>query len=152
MVRAAQPTEAELDASARATAIWAWEHDQTAGRGTETLPGGSWLHIPLSTVRGPVGVLALQVERLGARLSLDQRQLLEALAGQAALAIERSRVDVIEAIIASIEDGLVVLNRGGVTVHGNDVACASLGSERTGALGPPFEAPGAHHPHYILRP
>src|SRR5262249_32853106 len=84
-------------------------------------PGGSWLDVPLSTVRGPVGVLALRVERLGARLSLDQRQLLEALAGQASLAIERARVDVIEAIIESIEDGLVVLNREGVIVHVNDV-------------------------------
>src|SRR2546427_698714 len=149
MVRAAQPTEAELDASERATATWAWEHDQTAGHGTETLPGGKWLHIPLGTVRGPVGVLALQVERLGSRLSLDQRHLLEALAGQAALAIERSRVEVIEAIIESIEDGLVVLNRGGVIVHVNDVACAILGCERSGALGHPFEALGTNHPHYI---
>jgi len=103
------------------------------------------LHIPLGTVRGPVGVLALQVERL----SLDQRHLLEALAGQAALAIERSRVDVIEAIIESIEDGLVVLNREGVVVHVNDVACAILGCERSEALGHPFEALGTNHPHYI---
>jgi len=103
------------------------------------------LHIPLGMVRGPVGVLALQVERL----SLDQRHLLEALAGQAALAIERSRVDVIEAIIESIEDGLVVLNREGVVVHVNDVACAILGCERSEALGHPFEALGTNHPHYI---
>src|SRR5262249_11122201 len=86
MVSATHPAGVELDASERATAIWAWEHDQTTGRGTETLPGGGWLHVPFSTVRGPVGVLALRVERLGARLSLDQRQLLEALAGQASLA------------------------------------------------------------------
>jgi len=149
MVSATHPAGAELDASERATATWAWEHDQTAGRGTETLPGGSWLHVPLSTVRGPVGVLALRVERLGARLSLDQRQLLEALAGQASLAIERARVDVIEAIIESIEDGLVVLNRAGVIVHVNDVACAILGCERSEALGHPFDALGTDHPHYI---
>ncbi|TMA57288.1 MAG: sensor histidine kinase KdpD, partial [Deltaproteobacteria bacterium] len=37
MVRAAQPTDSELDASERATATWAWEHDQTAGHGTQTL-------------------------------------------------------------------------------------------------------------------
>ncbi|HYV57969.1 MAG TPA: DUF4118 domain-containing protein [Candidatus Nitrosopolaris sp.] len=149
MVSATHPAGVELDASERATATWSWEHDQTAGRGTETLPGGSWLHVPLSTVRGPVGVLALRVERLGARLSLDQRQLLEALAGQASLAIERARVDVIEAIIESIEDGLVVLNREGVIVHVNDVACAILGCERSEALGHPFETLGTNHPHYI---
>jgi len=100
-------------------------------------------------VRGAVGVLAVHLERLGSRLSLDQRQLLEALAGQAALAIERSRVDVVEAIIESIEDGLVVLNREGVIVHVNDVACAILGCERSEALGHRFEALGTNHPHYV---
>ncbi len=149
MIRATFPPDADVDASEKATATWAWEHDQPAGRGTETLPGGKWLHVPLSTVRGAVGVLALHVERLGPRLSLDQRQLVEALAGQAALAIERSRVDVVEAIIESIEDGLVVLNREGVIVHVNDVACAILGCERAEALAHPFEALGTSHPHYV---
>src|SRR5262249_16547933 len=41
LVSATHPAGVELDASERATATWAWEHDQTAGRGTETLPGPS---------------------------------------------------------------------------------------------------------------
>src|SRR5262249_32774145 len=80
MLRAVPPADTELDAAERATATWAWKNDQPAGRGTQTLPGGKWMHVPLSTVRGAAGVLALQVERLGAQLALDQRQLLEALA------------------------------------------------------------------------
>ena len=136
--RARHPANAELDASERATATWVWEHDQPAGRGTATLPGGGWLHVPLSTVRGTVGVLAVHVEWLDSGLGHDQRQLLEALGGQAALAIERSRVDVVEAIIESIEDGLIVLDREGVIVHLNDVAGAILGCARTEALGHPL--------------
>jgi len=145
MVRAVSPADVELAAPERATATWAWEHDQPAGRGTETLSESGWVHVPLSTVRGAVGVLAVQ----GARLSLEHRQLLEAFAGQAALAVERSRVDVVEAVIESIEDGLVVLNRDGIIVHVNDVACAILGCERTDALGRPFDALGTNHPHYV---
>src|SRR5262249_39569777 len=148
-VRAGYPEDAEPGPSELATAAWAWEHDQAAGRGTETLPGGGWLHVPLSTMHGAVGVLAVQVDRFGARLSLDQRQLLDALAAQATLAIERTRVDLVETVIESIEDGLVVLNREGVIVHVNDVACAILGCERDEALDRPFEALGTSHPHYV---
>src|SRR5262245_58004588 len=147
--QATHPADVELGASERATATWAWEHDQPAGRGTETLPGGEWLHLPLSTVRGAVGVLAVHVERLGSGLAREQRQLLNALAGQAALAIERSRVDAVEAIIESIEDGLIVLDRDGVIVHVNDVAGAILGCERIQALGHRFETLGTNHPRYV---
>ena len=147
--RATHPADVELGASERATATWAWENDQPAGRGTETLPGGEWLHMPLGTVRGAVGVLGVHVERLGSGLAREQRQLLDALAGQAALAIERSRVDTVEAIIESIEDGLVVLDREGVIVHVNDVAGAILGCERIQALGRRFETLGTNHPRYV---
>src|SRR5262249_19800822 len=147
--RATHPTHVELSASERAAATWAWEHGRPAGPGTGMLPGGEWLHLPLSTVRGTVGVLAVRLERLGSGLAHEQRQLLEALAGQAALAIERSRVDVVEAIIESIEDGLIVLDREGVIVHVNDVAGAILGCERTEALGHRFEVLGANYPRYL---
>jgi two-component system sensor histidine kinase KdpD len=147
--RATHPADAELGASERATATWVWEHGQSAGRDTVTLPAAGWLHVPLSTVRGTVGVLAVHVERLDSGLAHDQRQLLEALAGQAALAIERSRVDVVEAIIESIEDGLIVLDREGVIVHVNDVAGAILGYARSEALGHPFAELDTNQPRYV---
>ncbi len=93
--RAAHPPEIDLPEAERGTATWVWEHNQAAGRGTDTLPGGAWLHVPLSTVRGAVGVLALQRDDAAGGLALPQRQLLDAMAGQAAVAIERTRIDAV---------------------------------------------------------
>src|SRR6185295_3020673 len=112
-------------------------------------PGGNWLHLPLDTVRGTVGVLALRANTPSMLLPADQRQLLEALAGQTAVAIERTRVDLVEAVIESIEDGLVVLDPQGVVVHVNEVACAILGFARDEAVGHRFEDLGTTHPHYL---
>jgi PAS domain S-box-containing protein len=132
-----------------------WEHDQVAGRGTDTLPGGGWLHVPLSTVRGAVGVLALHGDDADNGLPLPKRQLLEAMAGQAAVAIERTRIDAVleaqaklAAVIESIEDGLVVVDHDGVVQHVNEVACAILGFTEREALGQRFERLGTDHPHY----
>ena len=84
-----------------------------AGRGTDTLPGGDWIFVPLDTARGVVGVLGVRRAAAERTLPLDQRQLLEALARQAAIAIERTRIDVVleekaktEAVMEAIEDGL----------------------------------------------
>jgi len=149
VLRAVHPPGTELAEAERATATWVWEHDQPAGRGTDTLPGGDWFHVPLGTVRGAVGVVALRVDSPSAVPPLDQRQLLEAFAGQAAVAIERTRVDLVEAVIESIEDGLVVLDPKGVVVHVNEVACAILGFDRDEAVGQRFEDLGTSHPHYL---
>jgi two-component system sensor histidine kinase KdpD len=53
------------------------------------LPGGKWLFLPMRTGRGVVGVVGLESEKQGALLTPDQRRLFDALADQAALAIER---------------------------------------------------------------
>ncbi len=151
-VRAAHPDGIDVPEAERGTAVWAWQHAQPAGRGTDTLPGSEWLHVPLGTVRGSAGVLALRVREM----TLGQRQLLDALAGQAAIAIERTRIDAVleaqaktEAIIESIEDGLVVLDPDGRVVHVNEVACAILSFERADAVGRPFAQLGTNHPHYL---
>ena len=155
-VRAAHPPGIVLGEAERAAATWVWEHNQAAGRGTDTLSGSEWFHLPLDTARGAVGVLSLKLPVSEAVIALDQRQLLEALARQAALAIERTRVDVVlaekaktEAVIEAIEDGLVVLDTAGVVVHVNEVACAILELERSQALGMRFENLGTSHPHYL---
>jgi two-component system sensor histidine kinase KdpD len=88
-VRAGYPPEDVLEEADLAAAKWCWEHKQAAGRGADTLPGAKWLFLPLSTGRGAVGVVGLDSERPGALLSPDERRLLDALADQAALAIER---------------------------------------------------------------
>jgi two-component system, OmpR family, sensor histidine kinase KdpD len=92
VVRAAQPATITLGETERATATWAWQHSLPAGRGAETLPGGEWFYQPLRTAQGTLGVVGLQFETPGTLLSPDQKRLLDALAGQAAVAIERVRL------------------------------------------------------------
>jgi two-component system sensor histidine kinase KdpD len=88
-VRAGYPPEDQLDRDNLAAASWAWQSDRPAGRGSDNLPGVSWLFLPLRTGRGPVAVIGLERDRPGALLTPDQRRLLDALTDQAALAIER---------------------------------------------------------------
>src|SRR4051794_22601432 len=88
-MRAAYPPEDILDEADVAAAKWCWQHDQPAGRGAGTLPGAKRLFLPIHTGRGPVAVVGLDNDRPGALLSPDQHWLLNALADQAALAIER---------------------------------------------------------------
>lgn len=77
------PDENEL-----AVAAWAFEHDQPAGRGTDTLPAVSIRCHPLRTSNGLVGVLGIHPKESGSFLTPEQRQTLAAFANQAALAIE----------------------------------------------------------------
>lgn len=92
VLRAAQPSTITLTEVERATATWAWQHNQPAGRGADTLPGGDWYYQPLRTAQGTLGVVGLQFETPDSVLSPAQRRLLDALAGQAAVAIERARL------------------------------------------------------------
>jgi len=88
-VRAGYPPEDLLDNADLAAAAWTWGHLRAAGRGADTLPGAKRLFLPMRTGRGPIGVIGLDNDRVGPILSPDQRRLLDALADQAALAIER---------------------------------------------------------------
>ena len=89
-VRAGYPPEDHLDEADIAAAKWAFANNQPAGRGADTLPGARRFFMPLSTGRGPIGAVGIDGdEKGGPLLTPDQRRLLDALAGQAALAIER---------------------------------------------------------------
>jgi two-component system, OmpR family, sensor histidine kinase KdpD len=88
-VRAGYPPEDVLDEADIAAAIWAWEHNRAAGRGSDTLPGAKRLCLPMRTGRGAIGVVGLDSDKPGPLLTPDQRRLLDALIDQAALAIER---------------------------------------------------------------
>ena len=92
LLQAAYPATIELTEAERAAATWAWQHNQPAGRGADTLPGVEWFYLPLTTAHSTVGVLGLQFDTPGAIIAPDQRRLLEALAGQAAVAVERTRL------------------------------------------------------------
>jgi two-component system sensor histidine kinase KdpD len=70
-----------------AVAHWVLEHGRAAGRGTDTLGGAEHLFVPIKTDEKTVAVLALKQHAGG--FSPDRRQLLEALANLAAVAITR---------------------------------------------------------------
>src|SRR5207302_2282714 len=81
------PPEDQLDDTDLAAARWTWEHNRTAGRGSDTLPGGKRLFLPLRTGSGPVGVIGIDRDAPGPLLTPDERRLLDALCDQAAVAI-----------------------------------------------------------------
>jgi two-component system, OmpR family, sensor histidine kinase KdpD len=89
VVKTGYPPEDRLDDADLAAARWAWENDRPAGRGADTLPGAKRLFFPLRTGRGAVGVVGIDSDKPGPLLTPEQRRLFDALADQAALAIER---------------------------------------------------------------
>ncbi len=108
-VKAGYPPDDTLDDADIAAARWAWEHNHAAGRGADTLPGAKRLYVPLRTGRTAVGVIGLDSDRRdGPLLTPEQQRLLDALADQAALAIERVQLvaDVDRAKLAAEADRL----------------------------------------------
>lgn len=89
VVRAGFPPDDTLADFDIAAAQWAWEHNHPAGRGADTLPGAKRLYLPLRTGRQTIGVVGLDSDKSGLLLTPDQKRLFDALADQAALAIER---------------------------------------------------------------
>ena len=75
-----------------AVATWAYEHGELAGNGTGTLPDATYVYLPMITPRGTAGVLAVAPPEGEALLSPDNRQVLETLATQIGLAIERDEL------------------------------------------------------------
>jgi two-component system sensor histidine kinase KdpD len=108
-VKAGYPPDDTLVDADIAAARWAWEHNHAAGRGADTLPGAKRLYVPLRTGRTAVGVIGLDSDRRdGPLLTPEQQRLLDALADQAALAIERVQLvaDVDRAKLAAEADRL----------------------------------------------
>lgn len=107
-VRAGYPPDDTLVDADIAAARWAWEHNRPAGRGADTLPGARRLYLPLITGKTPVGVIGLDSDKEGPLLTPEQQRLLDALADQAAVAIERIQLvaDVDKAKLAAEADKL----------------------------------------------
>ena len=105
LVVAGYPPEDEVDEKSQAAAEWAWKHNKPAGRGSTTLPSALWLFFPLRTAHRSVGVLGVQMAEDADIPSIQQMQLLETLADQAAIAIERAE------LVSDIEQAKVVTER-----------------------------------------
>ncbi len=85
---AAAPQGSELGTSEHAVAQWVLEHGRPAGHGTETLPGEAVLCLPLRTFGDVLAVIAVR-PRAERHLAVEQRELLDALGRQAAVALDR---------------------------------------------------------------
>jgi two-component system sensor histidine kinase KdpD len=75
----------------RVAADWAWQHDQPAGLGTDTLPSGRWWWLPLSSEDGPLALLGVSPKDQRP-LPVARRRLLAALAQPLAQALARAQL------------------------------------------------------------
>ncbi len=75
----------------RAAAEWAWQHDQAAGQGSDTLPNGRWWWWPLSVDEGPLALLGVRA-REDHELTPQRRRLLKSLGQPLAQALARARL------------------------------------------------------------
>ncbi|HEV7924665.1 MAG TPA: sensor histidine kinase KdpD [Verrucomicrobiae bacterium] len=76
----------------QSVAAWAFRFGKVAGRFTDNLPLAAAIYVPLQTNRGPAGVLGVALEGEH-QPTLEQRDLLDAYARQAALVLDRLRLD-----------------------------------------------------------
>ena len=81
-----------LEEDEQAVATWAYEKKHVAGRGTDTLPSAKIRYQPLNVSGRVVGVLGVKPDESN-RLNPGQRELLDAYASLAALAIERAQLE-----------------------------------------------------------
>jgi len=85
-----QGGQAILPAAEYAVASWVLANGQVAGRSTETLPGANFLFIPLSADSRTVGVFGIHLGQQ--KITQEERQLIFAWAGLAAIAVERVKL------------------------------------------------------------
>lgn len=77
-----------MDEKEWGVASWCFKHRQAAGRFTDTLPVAEGFYFPMMSGERCMGVLGVKVED-GERLTVGQRDLLESMGAQLALALER---------------------------------------------------------------
>lgn len=89
VLSAAVPPDARLEAIEQAASRWAFDHNQPAGRSSETLTASEWLFHPLAAGDRVLAVFGLSRPDAGTPIRSDQLPLLLSLLDQAALALER---------------------------------------------------------------
>jgi two-component system, OmpR family, sensor histidine kinase KdpD len=78
-----------LPKSEEGIAQWVLDHGQKAGAGMDTLPGASALYVPLKGSQSTLGVIALLPSEPDRLADPEQQHLLDLIASQTALALER---------------------------------------------------------------
>lgn len=101
-IAGAFPPEDRIGPREMSAARYAFEHGEAAGRGSGTLPAARWLFLPLGGGDRRLGVLGV-ARADGAGIAPEDSRLLEALADQVALALERIRLseDLAQSRVAS---------------------------------------------------
>lgn len=88
-VWACQGTEGALGAAETEVAAWVFRHGRPAGKSTDTSPACGFLFVPLKTRDGVTGVFGIRIGHK--QLSPEEKRLVDAWAGLAALAVERGK-------------------------------------------------------------
>jgi len=88
ILKAAWPPEDVLDNASLSAARWAFERGEPAGYRTSTLPLIPWFFLPLRTSQSVIGVTGIALNQ-SSTMDSETRTLFEALAEQAAAALER---------------------------------------------------------------
>jgi two-component system sensor histidine kinase KdpD len=97
-IKAFHPVGQTMSERDLAAAQWTFSNGKPSGYGSDTLPGGQWLCLPIKTEREVTAVLALRghgvpdTSQMPALLTPRQRRSLNALIDQVAVAIERVRL------------------------------------------------------------
>lgn len=78
-----------LDQKEQAVALWSFQNQKSAGWSTETLNQARAIYIPLKGISEAVGILVYKPERKINRLKVEQTELLQAIATQLGISIER---------------------------------------------------------------
>lgn len=79
----------QMDLKEQAVALWSFQNQKNAGWSTETLSQAKSLYITLKGVSEPVGVLIYTAQKRNKKLTVNQRELLLAIATQLGISIER---------------------------------------------------------------
>lgn len=85
-------------------AQWAFDHAETAGHGTDTLPGSPLLYVPLKAPMRVRGILVLEPKNPERLIGPEQRRLLDTCASLLAISLERVHyVDVAQSTTVQME-------------------------------------------------
>ena len=93
LVQAASAPDHRLETMEMAAAQWAWDTGVSTGRGSATLAASEWFFQPLRAGERTLAVIGLARETAGDAVRSDQLPLLMSLVDQAALVLERLRLE-----------------------------------------------------------
>lgn len=101
---AAVPPEDRLGTIEQAAAEWCFDHNQPAGRGSDTLTASDWLFQPVSAGATVLGVFGLARPQGGDAIRSDRLPLLLSLLDQAALALNRIGLEQEMAALSQLQE------------------------------------------------